>query len=98
MSTPKTPAAAKRLQSAKGASALEARPGAAHSTSAAFVGGGGLLDVFPVWSDQQVAEKEDKSAGQGWTQSGRSLHTSLSAPVQLEHAVSSMLTLAWVCW
>lgn len=61
MSTSKTPAAAKRLQSAKGAALV---PGAAHSTSAAFVGGG-LLDVFPVWSDQQVAEKEDKTAGKG---------------------------------
>lgn len=59
MSTPKTPgAAAKRLQSAKGAALAASIINQPSSSTQA-----GLLDAFPVWSDQQAADKEDKNAG-----------------------------------
>jgi len=58
MSTPKTPGnPGKRLQSAKG-------PAGGSGSGAALVSSSSLLDVFPVWSEQQVSEKEDKNAGQ----------------------------------
>jgi hypothetical protein len=58
MATPKTPAAlAKRLQSAKGAAL-------AGNFTSLSISSSSLLDVFPVWNEQQAAEKEDRNAGQ----------------------------------
>jgi hypothetical protein len=60
MSTPKTlGAAAKRLQSAKGAALASSFTNQTSSSSTLP----GLLDVFPVWNDQQATDKEDKNAG-----------------------------------
>jgi hypothetical protein len=56
MATPKTPAAAKRLQSAKGAAL-------AGKFTSVSVSSSSRLDVFPVWNEQQAAEKEDRNAG-----------------------------------
>jgi hypothetical protein len=58
MATLKTPAAAaKRLQSAKGAAL-------AGNFTSPSVSSSSLLDVFQVWNEQQAAEKEDRNAGQ----------------------------------